>query len=107
MIYLDNNATTRIAPEVFEAMKPYFIEQFGNPSSLHQQGLQARDAIAKARTQTAALINAESLEEIIFTSSGTEAANLALNSQLPLRCACGDTDTDIGTGARNCIADIS
>ena len=76
--FLDHQSTTPVLPEVFEAMKPYFIELFGNPSSLHQQGLRARDAIAQARTQTAALIHAESPEDIIFTSSGTEATNLAL-----------------------------
>ena len=77
-VFLDHQSGTPVLPEIFEAMKPYFIEIFGNPSSLHQQGLRARDAIARARTQTAALINAESPEEIIFTSSGTEAANLAI-----------------------------
>jgi cysteine desulfurase len=76
--FLDHQSATPVLPEVFDAMKPYFIELFGNPSSLHQQGLRARDAIAQARTQTAALINAESPEDIIFTSSGTEATNLAL-----------------------------
>lgn len=65
-------------PEVFEAMKPYFCEAFGNPSSLHQEGLRVREALAQARRQIAALINAESPEEIFFTSGGTEAANLAV-----------------------------
>jgi cysteine desulfurase len=65
-------------PEVFEAMKPYFTEAFGNPSSLHQHGLRVRDALAEARRRIAALINAESPEEIFFTSCGTEAANLAV-----------------------------
>lgn len=65
-------------PEVFEAMRPYFIEWFGAPSSLHQHGLRARDALEKARSQVAALIHAASAEEIIFTSGGTESANLAI-----------------------------
>jgi cysteine desulfurase len=77
-VYLDHQATTPLLPEVFEAMKPYFIEAFGNPSSLHQHGLRVREALAKARTQCAALINAESPDDIIFTSDGTEAANLAI-----------------------------
>ena len=77
-VYLDHQSTTPLAPEVFEAMKPYFMEAFGNPSSLHQHGLRVRDAIAKARSQIAALINAESPEEIFFTSDGTESANLAV-----------------------------
>ncbi len=77
-VYLDHQSTTPLLPEVFEAMKPYFMEAFGNPSSLHQHGLRVRDAIAKARGQIAALINAESPEEIFFTSDGTESANLAV-----------------------------
>jgi cysteine desulfurase len=77
-VYLDHQSTTPLLPEVFEAMKPYFMEAFGNPSSLHQHGLRVRDAIAKARSQIAALINAESPEEIFFTSDGTESANLAV-----------------------------
>ena len=77
-VYLDHLATTPVLPEVFEAMKPYFTEAFGNPSSLHQHGLRVRDALAEARRRIAALINAESPEEIFFTSCGTEAANLAV-----------------------------
>lgn len=77
-VYLDHQATTPVLPEVFEAMKPYFTEAFGNPSSLHQHGLRVRDALAKARTQCAALINGESPDDIIFTSDGTESANLAI-----------------------------
>ena len=77
-VYLDHQSTTPVSPEVFEAMKPYFLEAFGNPSSLHQHGLRVRDAMAKARQQCAALINAESPEDIIFTSDGTESANLAI-----------------------------
>ncbi len=65
-------------PEVFEAMKPFFTEAFGNPSSLHQHGLRVRDALKKARQQMAALINADTEEEIFFTSDGTESANLAI-----------------------------
>src|SRR5215212_3399588 len=77
-VYLDHQSTTPLLPEVFEAMKPFFMEAFGNPSSLHQHGLRVRDALAKARTQIAALINADSPEEIFFTSDGTESANLAV-----------------------------
>lgn len=71
-------SATPLLPEAFEAMKPYFTEAFGNASSLHQHGLRVRDALAKARTQIAALINAQSPEEIFFTSDGTESANLAI-----------------------------
>lgn len=77
-VYLDHQAATPVLPEVFARMQPFFAEQFGNPSSLHQQGLRARDALAKAREQLAALIRASSPDEIIFTTGGTEAANLAI-----------------------------
>ena len=77
-VYLDHQAATPVLPEVQEAMKPFFAEAFGNPSSLHHHGLLARDAIATARSQIAAFIHAESPDEIIFTSDGTESANLAV-----------------------------
>jgi cysteine desulfurase len=77
-IFLDHQSTTPVLPEVFEAMKPFFTEDCGSPSSLHQLGLRARDALARARAQVAALINAESPDEIVFTSGGTESANLAV-----------------------------
>lgn len=77
-VYLDHQASTPVLPEVFDAMKPYFTEFFGNASSLHQHGLRVRDALARARRQTAALINADHEEEIFFTSDGTESANLAI-----------------------------
>jgi cysteine desulfurase len=67
-----------VLPEVLEAMRPWFADSFGNPSSLHGHGLRARDAMAKARAQVAALIKAESPDDIIFTSDGTESANLAI-----------------------------
>jgi cysteine desulfurase len=77
-VFFDHQATTPVHPEVFEAMRPYFAEAFGSPASLHRYGVQARDALEQAREQVAALINAESPEDIIFTSGGTEAANLAV-----------------------------
>jgi len=77
-IYLDHQSATPVLPEVLEAMKPFFTEACGNPSSLHRHGLLARDALDKARSQMAAFINAESPDEIIFTSDGTESANLAV-----------------------------
>jgi cysteine desulfurase len=77
-VYLDHQAATPLLPEAFEAMRPYFTEAFGSASSLHQHGLRARDALAKAREQMAAFINAESPDDIIFTSDGTESANLAI-----------------------------
>ncbi len=76
-VYLDNNATTPLLPEVFEAMRPYFVEKFGNASSIHQQGQQARSAVEHARESIAKLLNCRPAE-IVFTSGGTEGDNLAL-----------------------------
>ncbi|MFH1542326.1 MAG: cysteine desulfurase NifS [bacterium] len=76
-IYLDYAATTPMHPAVLEAMLPYFNERFGNPSSIHAFGQEAKGAIERAREQVAALINSRP-EEIIFTSGGTEANNLAI-----------------------------
>jgi cysteine desulfurase len=76
-VYLDNNATSPLLPEVFEAMKPYFLEKFGNASSIHQQGQQARAAVERAREQVAELVNCRPAE-IVYTSGGTEADNLSL-----------------------------
>lgn len=77
-VYLDHLSATPLLPEAFEAMKPFFLEAYGNASSLHQHGLRVRDALAKARTQIAALINAESADDVFFTSGGTESVNLAV-----------------------------
>ena len=88
VIYLDNNATTRVAPEVFEAMKPYFCERYGNPSSIHRFGGEVAAEIEKARIQTAELLGARYRDrdgfapEIIFTSCGTESDNAAINAAL-------------------------
>jgi cysteine desulfurase len=76
-VYLDYNATTPVAPEVAEAIIPYLREHFGNPSSAHVFGQRAKLAVAQARAQVAALINARA-DEIVFTGSATEANNLAL-----------------------------
>jgi cysteine desulfurase len=77
-IYFDNNATTPLLPEVFEAMRPYLLESFGNASSIHQRGQQARAAVEAAREQVATLLGARA-SEIVFTSGGTEGDNLALS----------------------------
>ncbi|MFM8443801.1 MAG: cysteine desulfurase NifS [Methylococcus sp.] len=81
-IYLDNNATTACDPRVVEAMLPYFLEQFGNPSSIHSFGNGVGRALAKARKQVQALIGAEHDSEIIFTSCGTESDNTAILSAI-------------------------
>ncbi|HMK59868.1 MAG TPA: cysteine desulfurase NifS [Dissulfurispiraceae bacterium] len=78
-IYLDNNATTAVAPEVFEAMAPYLHELYGNPSSMHTFGGQLHRHVEEARAKVASLIGAEP-EEIIFTSCGTESDNTAITS---------------------------
>jgi cysteine desulfurase len=80
-IYLDNNATTRVADEAREAMLPYLTDLYGNPSSMHTFGGQIHRSIETAREEVAALINAEP-EEILFTSCGTESDNTAIMSGL-------------------------
>lgn len=78
-IYVDNAATTKVAPEVVEAMLPYFTENFGNPSSIYAEGREAKKAIERAREQVAKAIGADP-KEIYFTGSGSEADNWALRS---------------------------
>jgi len=77
LIYLDNAASTAVHSEVVKEMMPYFDVQYGNPSSIHQFGRKAKNAIQKARKQVAALIGAEP-DEILFTSGGTESNNTIL-----------------------------
>ena len=77
MIYLDNNATTKVSGEVITAMLPYFSENYGNPSSMYSFAIAPAKALSNARAQVAALLNASS-EEIIFTSCGTESDNAAI-----------------------------
>ena len=76
-IYMDANATTPLLPEVLEAMRPFFIDSFGNASSIHQHGQHARAAVERAREQVAALLNCRPAE-IVFTSGGTESDNTAV-----------------------------
>lgn len=76
-IYLDHSATTPTDVRVLKAMMPYFSHKFGNPSSIHQFGQEARHAVDKARADIARLINS-SPEEIVFTSGGSEADNLGI-----------------------------
>ena len=88
MIYLDNASTTCVAPEVIDAMLPYFNDCYGNPGTLHSLGVQAKKAVERARAQVAHFIGA-SPEQIIFTSGGTEANNAAIFSScynMPLGC---------------------
>lgn len=76
-VYLDNNATTPVLPEVLEAMRPYFGEQFGNASSIHHHGQETRAAVERARESVAGLLGARA-SEIVFTSGGTEGDNLTV-----------------------------
>jgi cysteine desulfurase len=85
IIYLDNNATTRVAPEVFEAMRPYLAELYGNPSSAHTFGRQMRASVEGARGQVAELVGAREASEIVFTSCGSEADNWAIRGALEAR----------------------
>ncbi len=82
IIYLDNNATTRVAPEVFEAMRPYLADLYGNPSSAHTFGREMRRSVERAREQVAELLGAADTSEIVFTSCGTESDNWAIRGIL-------------------------
>ena len=81
VIYLDNNATTMVAPEVYEAMAPYFTELYGNPSSMHSFGGQVGVAVDRARQQVASLLGCD-VAELVFTSCGTESDSTAILSAL-------------------------
>ena len=76
-VYLDNNATTPVLPEVLEAMQPFFTEHFGNASSIHHHGQETRAAVERARESVAMLLGCRA-SEVVFTSGGTEADNLAI-----------------------------
>ncbi|MCC9608399.1 cysteine desulfurase NifS [Blastopirellula sp. JC732] len=81
-IYLDNNATTQVLPEIVEQMIPFFTEQFGNPSSIHSFGDRVGRSLKKARKQVQTILGAEHDSEIIFTSCGTESDSTAILSAL-------------------------
>ena len=82
VVYLDNNATTMVDPKVFEVMKPYFCEYYGNPSSMHEFGGKVSKAVAKAREQVKEFFGANDAKEIIFTGSGSEGDNMAIRGVL-------------------------
>jgi cysteine desulfurase len=88
-VYLDHNATTPIAPEVLDAMRPYLERHFGNPSSAHGYGAAAHEAVASARSEVAALLGCEP-ESVVFTASGSEADNLAIKGVALARRGEGD-----------------
>ena len=82
MIYLDNNATTQVAPEALDAMQPYLSMFFGNPSSAHTLGREMKQAVDHAREQVASLLGASDTDEIVFTSCGSESDNWAIRGVL-------------------------
>ena len=82
VVYLDNNATTMVDPKVFDVMKPYFCEYYGNPSSMHEFGGKVSKAVAKAREQVKEFFGANDAKEIIFTGSGSEGDNMAIRGVL-------------------------
>ena len=85
LIYLDNNATTRVDDNVYEAMLPYFKEEYANPSSMYKFATKASNALKDAREQVRAFFNAKSEKEIIFTSCGSESANTAIRGVLNIK----------------------
>ena len=82
MIYFDNNATTQIAPEVFDAMRPFLTSSYGNPSSAYAFGRETAKAVDDARESLAGLLGANSTDEVVFTSCGTESDNWAIKGSL-------------------------
>ena len=82
VVYLDNNATTMVDPLVFEEMKPYFCDLYGNPSSMHEFGVHVMKAVNKAREQVKEFLGAKDAKEIIFTASGSEGDNMAIRGVL-------------------------
>ncbi len=109
MIYLDHNATTPLDERVLEAMLPYLTRHHGNPSSTHQAGRTAREAVSRAREQVAALVNARP-EQVIFTSGGTEANHLALlgalQGQPPARVSISAVEHASVRGAAELLAGL-
>ena len=85
LVYLDNNATTMVAPEVVDAMMPYFSNKYGNPSSIYDMAHSANDAVKKSREIIAGFLGAADSKEIIFTSCGSESANMAIKGTLDVK----------------------
>lgn len=102
--YLDYNATTPVAPEVLQAMVPYLQEEFGNPSSTHPYGQAAHAAMERARQQVSALLGCQP-SEVVFTSGGTEASNLAIKGViLALLCGSGQAACPLADGHDDSLA---
>ncbi len=97
-LYLDCNATTPLAPQVVEAMQPFWMERMGNPSSSHRQGRMARDAVERARGEVASLLNVVP-RQVIFTGSGTEANHLAIQGIAATLSTDSDSPSVVAVGA--------
>ena len=101
-VYVDYAATTPVDPRVFEAMKPFFMDDFGNASSVNTSGIKARRAVEEARAKIAAFMNADSPEELIFTGSATESNNLALKGYT-LKHGRAKTHIAVSTIEHDCV----
>ena len=101
MIYLDNAATTKCAPEVVEAMLPYFGECYGNPSSIYSLGTESKKAVSQARETIAKSLGAAN-NEIYFTAGGTEADNWALKATAEAYAGKGSTSSLPGSSIMRC-----
>ena len=84
-VYMDNNATTRVAPEVIDAMMPYLVEHYGNPSSMHRFGAESGRGLTRAREQVADLLGARATNEIIFTAGGSESSTPSVVATTAMR----------------------
>lgn len=101
-IYVDYAATTPVDPRVFEAMKPFFMENFGNASSVNSSGVKARQAVEEARAKIAGFMNADSPEELIFTGSATESNNLVIKGYT-LKHGGAKTHIAVSTVEHDCV----
>src|SRR5687767_497015 len=107
MVYLDNHATTRVAPEVLAAMLPYFTEEYGNAASVnHAFGWRAAEAVERAREQIARLLNCPA-EWIVFTSGATEANNLAIKGVMTAHRRSADPDVIVNPITPQIVANAS
>jgi cysteine desulfurase len=101
-VYVDYAATTPVDPRVFEAMKPFFMESFGNASSVNSSGVRARKAVEEARAKVTGFMNADSAEELIFTGSATESNNLVIKGYT-LKHGRAKTHIAVSTVEHDCV----
>jgi len=101
-VYLDNNASTRLAPEALDAMLPYLRDQYGNASSAHSRGREAKKALDRSRETLARVLAASQAECICFTGSGTEAINLAIKGAASAGAGKGTTLSRLPSSTPRC-----